>query len=101
MNEMMVNAFAPTLLNASANEHEQGHHTMNEHIKFRCSVNDDEYKEIISYNELMDFIQKNMENDAIIWIFQKIVGHQGPLEQNDPHYMGSRFNVQIEWEMGR
>ena len=46
----------------------------------------------------MDFIQKNMENDAIIWKFWKIVGHQGPLEQNDPHYMGLRFNVQIEWE---
>ena len=58
------------------NKHEQGHHTINKHIKFRCSVNDDEYEEIISYNELMDFIQKNTENDAIIWKFQKIVGHQ-------------------------
>ena len=39
------------------------------------SSDDDEYKEIVSYNELMDFIQKNMENDAIIWKFWKIVGH--------------------------
>ena len=48
----------------------------------------------------MDFIQKIMENDAIIWKFQKIVAHQGPLKQNDPHYMGSRFNVRIDWENG-
>ena len=48
----------------------------------------------------MDFIQKNMENDAIIWKFRKIVGHQGPLKWNNPHYMGSRFNVWIEWENG-
>ena len=60
------------------NKHEQGHHTTNEHIKFTCSVNDDKYEEIISYNELMDFIQKNMKNDAIIWKFWKIVvaGHR-------------------------
>ena len=82
------------------NKHEQGHHTTDEHIKFRCSIKDDEYKEIISYNELMDFIQKNTENDAIVWKFQKIVGHQVPLKQNDPHYMGLRFNVQIEWGNG-
>ena len=43
------------------NKHEQGHHTINKHIKFRCSVNDDEYDDIISYNELIDFIQKNTE----------------------------------------
>ena len=41
-----------------------------------------------------------MENDAIIWKFWKIVGHQGPLKWNDPHYMGLRFNVWIEWENG-
>jgi len=26
------------------------------------------------------------------------MGHQGPLRQGDPHYAGSRYNVQIEWE---
>jgi hypothetical protein len=29
------------------------------------SINDDEYEEIIMYNELMDFIKKNKENEDI------------------------------------
>jgi hypothetical protein len=38
-------------------------------VKFRISVNEDEYEEIITYNKLMDFIEKNQENDAIVWQF--------------------------------
>jgi hypothetical protein len=37
------------------------------HVKFQISVNEDEYEEIITYNELMDFIKKNQENDASVW----------------------------------
>ena len=48
----------------------------------------------------MDFIQKNGENDAILWKFQQIIGHQGPLKLSDTHYVGLRFNVQVEWENG-
>jgi hypothetical protein len=71
-----------------------------DHVKFRISVNEDEYKEIITYNELMDFIDKNQENDAIVWQFRCIVGHQGPLLWHDKDYNGSRFNVLVEWENG-
>jgi hypothetical protein len=49
----------------------------------RISVNEDEYEEIITYNALMDFIKKNQENDAIVWQFQCIMGHQGPLLWHD------------------
>jgi hypothetical protein len=44
-------------------------HRSDDHVKFRISVNDDEYEEIITYNQLMDFIKKNQENDAIVWRF--------------------------------
>jgi hypothetical protein len=71
-----------------------------DHVKFRVSVNEDEYKEIITYNELIDFIEKNQENDAIVWRFQCIVGHQGPLLWHDKDYNGSRFNVLVEGENG-
>ena len=30
-------------------------HKTPEHMKFCCSINDDEYEDIISYNELMEF----------------------------------------------
>jgi hypothetical protein len=29
------------------------------HVQFVCSINDDNYEEILSYNELMDYIEKD------------------------------------------
>ena len=82
------------------NDHETATQQTSEHVKFRCSINEDDYEEIITYNELMDFLQKNVENDAILWKYKRIIGHQGPLTPADPNYLGSRFNVQLEWENG-
>jgi hypothetical protein len=47
--------------------HESNVRRSDDHVKFRISVNEDECKEIITYNELMDFIDKNQENNAIVW----------------------------------
>jgi hypothetical protein len=58
-------------------DHQSKVRKLNHHHKFRILVNDDQYEEVITYNELMDFIQKNEENDAIVWRFWRIVGHQG------------------------
>ena len=72
-------------------------------IKFVCSVNDDMYEEILTYNEILEYIAKNEEQDddqAIIWKFKRIAGHQGPLKKGDPGYNGSKFNVLVEWETG-
>jgi len=71
-----------------------------EHIHFRCTVNDDQYKDIIMYNELMDYIQKNAKNNETLWCFKHISGHQGPLWTGNPHYAGAKYNVQVEWETG-
>jgi hypothetical protein len=64
-------------------DHESNVCHLDNHVKFRISVNEDEYEEIITYNALMDFINKNQENDAIVWQFQCIMGHQGPLLRHD------------------
>ena len=72
-------------------------------IKFICSVNDDMYEEILIYNEILEYIAKNEEQDAdqaIVWEFKRIAGHQGPLKKGDPSYNGSKFNVLVEWETG-
>jgi hypothetical protein len=50
-------------------DHESNVCRSDDHVNFRISVNEDEYEEIITYNELMDFIKKNQENDAIVWRF--------------------------------
>jgi hypothetical protein len=49
---------------------------------------------------LLDFIEKNQENDASVWRLRCIVGHQGPLLRHDKDDNGSRFNVLVEWENG-
>ena len=33
--------------------------------------------------------------------YKVILNHKGPLKQRDPDYKGSRYNVQVEWEMGK
>jgi hypothetical protein len=50
-------------------DHESNVCRSDDHVKFRISINEDEYEEIITYNELMDFIKKNQENNAIVWRF--------------------------------
>ena len=72
-------------------------------IKFLCSVNDEMYEEVLSYNEILNYINKQGEEDgeqAIVWKFKRIAAHQGPLRKGDPGYNGSKFNVLIEWENG-
>ena len=61
------------------------------------------YEEILTYNEILEYITKNEEQDAdqaIVWEFKHIASHQGPLKKGDPSYIGSRFNALVEWETG-
>ena len=61
------------------------------------------YEEVLSYNEILDYINKEEGEDgeqAIVWKFKRIAAHQGPLRKGDPGYNGSKYNVLIEWENG-
>ena len=60
-------------------------------------------EEIMSYIQLMDYIQKgtDAEGDSdSLFKFRDIVAHQGPLESTDPNHKGSKYNVMVEWESG-
>ena len=60
-----------------------------EDIKFKLKINKDQAEEIMSYNQLMDYIQKGTdaeEDPDSLFRFRDIVAHQGPLE--------------VEWESG-
>jgi len=83
-----------------ATDHEEKNKTDPVHLCFQCTVNYDQYENIIMYNELMDYIQKNAENDETLWQFKCILGHQGPVQPIDPHYAGAKYNVQVKWETG-
>ena len=74
-----------------------------EDIKFKLKINKDQAEEIMSYNKLMDYIQKGTdaeEDPDSLFKFKDIVAHQGPLESTDPDHKGSNYNVMVEWESG-
>jgi hypothetical protein len=68
-------------------------------LKFLLSVNNDEGEEVITYNKLLDYISKD-EDSPVVWKFQRIVSHKGPLKPSNPEYKGSPYNLMIEWETG-
>ncbi|MFA9289401.1 MAG: reverse transcriptase domain-containing protein, partial [Weeksellaceae bacterium] len=75
-----------------------------EHIKFICEVPNSTVDEILTYNEILDYIAKetqDIENDTEqTYKFRRITAHQGPLHSSDKDYKGSAFNVLVEWESG-
>ena len=74
-----------------------------EDIKFKVKINKDEADEIMSYNQLVDYIQKGTdaeEDPDSLFTFRDIVAHQGQLESTDPNHKGSKYNVMVEWESG-
>jgi hypothetical protein len=64
-----------------------------------CSINDDQFEEFMSHNDLLSSLEKDGEMNTV-WHFQCITGHQGPLTPKDKDWNGSSYNVMIEWETG-
>jgi hypothetical protein len=75
-----------------------------EYMKFICEVPNSTVDEILTYNEILDHIEKDdMDIDSDtgkLYKFRRITGHQGPLRTLDKDYKGSTYNVLIEWETG-
>ena len=74
-----------------------------EDIKFKLKINKDQAEEIMSYNQLMDYIQEGSdaeEDPDSLFKFRDIVAHQGPLESTNPNHKRSKYNVMVEWESG-
>ena len=68
-------------------------------VKFRCSVNDGEYEEIVAYNDFCRLLEAKDGQDGL-WHFKKILSHSGPLKKGDKDYIDGAWNVQILWETG-
>ena len=57
-------------------------------------------KAILSYNQVLNCIEKAHQEDDSLYKFRAITNHYGPLKPSDPGYNGSLYNVMIEWETG-
>ena len=76
-----------------------------DHAKFLVSIDNPEKEEkVVAYNELLDILNKQQEDgedsDEILWKFEEIIGHQGPLREGDEGYKGSSYNVMMSWNGG-
>lgn len=71
-----------------------------DHKLFWCSVSDEQYKEILSYNKIMNSLEEEEDGETKVWKFRRIKSHQGPLSQHDRDYCGMSYNVMVEWETG-
>ena len=70
-------------------------------IKFLVKYDGTELEEIKTYNEMMDIISSQDQDDTDkLWTFKDIVAHEGPLTKRHPSYKGSSYNVKILWEDG-
>jgi hypothetical protein len=69
-------------------------------MRFVCSVNDDKYKEIMTYNQTMDHFEQ-LEEDAIVWRFKRIAGHEGPLTKNHPMWKDPSTMSVLNGKTGR
>ena len=81
-------------------EHEDATAKQSNRVKFVCSMNDDEYEEIMSYNDIVQHIEASSSDGEVMWQFKQIIGHEGPITNNYPSWKGSTWNVRVEWENG-
>jgi len=83
-------------------EHEDKTNQHPDKIKFIVFVDENKADEIVSYNDILHVINKEMERDDSqkYLRFKQLIGHQEPLQPDDPWYKGSSYNVLVEWENG-
>ena len=70
-----------------------------ERIKFLCQIDQDGREELLTYNQVLDHLNRDLDN-PIVWKYKRIVSHQGPLRPGDKDYNGSAYNIMLEWEGG-
>ena len=65
---------------------------------------EDEYEEIIAYDELSDIIEQQHQAEADgemdVWTFKDVLDHEGPIASTSPKYKGFLYNVMVHWEDG-
>jgi hypothetical protein len=76
-----------------------------QNIKFLVKIGEGDFDEIITYNELSNLVEHQLEEqtetpETAVWTFSGIRDHQGPLPKNHPEFKGSAYNVLVEWDDG-
>ena len=73
---------------------------MVDNINFLLDVGQERSQAIISYNQVLNYLEKENQEDESLYKFRAITDHHGPLKKNDPNYNSSLYNVMVEWQTG-
>jgi hypothetical protein len=81
--------------------------TVNKHpdkVKFLLESSTGQYEKILTYLEVLNFLNDEddhniKQENGSLTKFKDIIGHQGPLTQQDTFYKGSKYNVQVSGRM--
>ena len=73
---------------------------MVDNINFLLDVGQQRSQAIISYNQVLNYLEKENQEDESLYKFRAITDHHGPLKKNDLNSSGSLYNGMVEWETG-
>ncbi|KAL7571369.1 hypothetical protein ACA910_007681 [Epithemia clementina (nom. ined.)] len=69
-------------------------------INYLLDIGQGRSEQLVSYNQLLEHIERSEQEADGVFRFREITGHQGPLKPTDDGYRGSTYNVEVEWETG-
>ena len=64
-----------------------------ENINFLLDVGQGRSQAIISYSQVLNYLEKDNQEDDSLYKFRAITDQYGPLKKSDPNYNGSLCNV--------
>ena len=73
-------------------------------LRFKLKVDGDQLDDHISYNQFMEYLEDKTYTGQLengFHSFTCIKDHRGAYTSSDPKYLGSSYNLLIEWETGR
>ena len=70
-------------------------------INFLLDVGQGRSQAIISYNQVLNYLEKENQDEETLYKFRAITGHHGPLKKDNPNYNGIFYDVMVERETGK
>ena len=67
-----------------------------DNINFLLDLGQGRSQAIISYNQVLNYLEKVNQEDDSLYKFRAITNHHGLLKKSDPNYIGSLYNVMGE-----
>jgi len=58
-------------------DHDAQLHNKAKWFKFHCSIDDDQYEEILTYNEILSYVEQQDDDGTKVWKFCHIIAHDG------------------------